>query len=366
MTTYNTLFRRSLVVLCASAVCIGAIVHAQTAPKAPAAAVPAKPAIGAAATANPPAIASPTAVVPAQETVFSQRRSLVDKLKAANAPTVYVGFMPSTLQRSDAFYWATRYWQVANHITEASKVIFTFIPEEDPHTLRNNIRTQQYKWLYVPPTMAVIAQENGYTPVAYFTRPYETVFVVPASNTAAPGVLTGKRVGYLNGRLDEYFAPYFLETALKSKARLIPSGSGDYNTLFNQLKTQKLDAVAASKDSAKAWVDKNNPDQWKILDGFGSVPSATFLVHSSVSNADYENISKAIFSVPASAVAAAGIKMKDGEQVFAPYARDQLAWMRLAMSSVETDYGRVIYNPRAQKYMEMHDAFETRIPDINR
>jgi ABC-type phosphate/phosphonate transport system substrate-binding protein len=145
---------------------------------------------------------------------FTDRRALLDKAKATGQKPIEVGFNPGNNgKKEELFFWTNKYWPLANNLTTQTGDNISFIPENDAPVLLNLVRSQKYKWLYVQPNIAVIAQEHGYTPLGYLNKEIESVFVVPAEGGISKTAdLKGKNIATLVNSNDLRLAKYYLHT----------------------------------------------------------------------------------------------------------------------------------------------------------
>ena len=294
----------------------------------------------------------------ASANTFAERRALLDKNKAAGAKLVEVGFSPGNQlgAKDELFFWANKYWPLANSLTSQTGDSVSFIPENDLRVLLNLVRSQRYKWLYVQPHIAVIAQEHGYTPLAYLNKEFESVYVIPAtSDITKTSQLKGKKIAALANSNDLRLGKYYLHTE-NWEAQFIEIGASDYGAVEAQLTLKKVDAIAVSREFANELM-KRNKDAFKILATSGGVPRSVLLAHISVPNDDVNRISGAMLKAPASTMTAAGFTFAEGQSAFMPFVKDHLRYMRAALGYVEFDYGRSIYDPKVDKYIELQVAF---------
>lgn len=288
---------------------------------------------------------------------FTDRRALLDKAKAAGNRPIEVGFNPgNNAGRDELFFWSNKYWPLANSLTAQTGDSVSFIPENDTKVLLNLIRAQNYKWLYVQPNVAVVAQEHGYTPLAYMGREIESVFVVPTEGgLTKTSDLKGKNIATLANSNDLRLAKYYLHTE-GWDARFLEIGASGYGEVEAQLSLKKVDAIAVNRETAQDIVKRSN-NAYKILATSGGVPRTVLLAHISVNNDEVQRISSALLKVNSTTMAPTGLTFAEGETVFLPFTKDHLRYMRAALGYVEPDYGRSIYDPKVNKYIESQEAF---------
>lgn len=289
---------------------------------------------------------------------FTDRRALLDKARAAGNKPIEIGFNPSSTgsKKDELFFWTNKYWPVANAMTAQTGDSISFIPESDQTVLLNLVRAQRYKWLYVNPDVAVVAQEHGYTPMAYLNREFESVFVIAAdSPIKKTSELKGKNIATLARSNDLRLARYYLHTE-NWDAKFIEVGASGYAEVEAQLNLKKVDAIAVSREMAND-IMKRNKDSYKILATSGGVPSAVLLAHISVPDSDVQRITGSMLKVPTPALAPLGYKFAEGETPFLPFTKDHLRYMRAALGYTEPDYGRSVFDPKVNKYVETSEAF---------
>lgn len=293
----------------------------------------------------------------ASANTFTERRALLDKAKASGNKVIEIGFNPgNTAKKEELFFWSNRYWPLANSLISQTGDNISLIPENDLTVLLNLVRSQRYKWLYVPSNIAVVAQEHGYTPLAYMNREVESVFLVPTEGgVTKTSDLKGKKIATLANSNDMRLAKYYLHTE-NWGAKFIEIGSNDYNEVEFLLTQKKVDAIAVSREVAMDII-KRNKDAYKILATSGGVPRTVLLSHVSVKNEEINRISGAILKVPATAMNAMGLTFAESESGFSPFTKDHLRYMRAALGHAEPDYGRSIFDPKANKYVESAQAF---------
>ena len=286
---------------------------------------------------------------------FTDRRALLDKAKAAGNKAIEVGFNPGNNGKKDElFFWTNKYWPLANSLTTQTGESISFIPENDTKVLLNLVRSQKYKWLFVQPNVAVVAQEHGYTPLGYMNKEFESVFVVAEGGPAKTADLKGKNIATLANSNDLRLAKYYLHTE-NWDAKFVEIGASDYGEVETQLVLKKVDAIAVNRDTANQIIKRNKG--FKILATSGGVPRAVLLAHISVSNDQVERISGALLKVPGSALVPADLGFTATDTPFLAFNKDHLRYMRAALGYVEPDYGRSIYDPKVNKYIESQEAF---------
>ena len=287
---------------------------------------------------------------------FTDRRALLDKAKASGNKVIEIGFNPgNTAKKEELFFWSNRYWPLVNNLISQTGDNISIIPENDLSVLLNLVRSQRYKWLYVPSNIAVIAQEQGYTPLAYMNRETESVFVVPNEGMTKTSDLKGKKIATLANSNDLRLAKYYLYTE-NLGATFIEIGSNDSAEVEFQLTQKKVDAIAVSREIAMDII-KRTKDAYKILATSGGVPRTVLLAHVSVKSEEVNRISGAILKVPSTAMNAMGLTFTESESGFSPFTKDHLRYMRAALGYVEPDYGRSIFDPKLNKYIESAQAF---------
>lgn len=287
---------------------------------------------------------------------FSEHRALLQKAKAAGNRTIEIGYNPASVGYKDPlFFWTNKYWPIANGMMAQTGDAISLVPENNKSTLQNIVRAQQYKWLYVHPDIAVLAQEHGYTPMLYFSRDYEAVFVVPTEGMSKTSDLKEKRIATLATTNDNRFAKYYLHTE-NIKGSFVDVGESGYGEVFQLLTNKKVDAIVVSRPIANDFI-ATSKGNFKILASAGIAPSAVLLAHVSVSNAEAKRISDSLLNLPAAAAAGTGMIFRDDEKLYLPFVKDHLRYTRAALGYVEPDYGRSIYDPKVNAYIEAHEAF---------
>lgn len=291
---------------------------------------------------------------------FTDRRAVLDKAKASGLKPIEIGFTPGNMlnngKKEELFFWANKYWPLANSLSQQTGESVSFIPENEPKVLLNLVRAQSYKWLYVQPNVAVIAQEHGYTPVAYLNRELESVFVVPVdSPIKKTSELKGKNIAALAESNDLRLGKYYLHTE-GWDAKFIEIGASGYGEVEAQLTLKKVDAIAVNRDTAEAII-KRSKDAFKILATSGGVPQAVLLAHVSVKNGEFNKMSDALLKVTGITLKATGLPFAETEAAYRPFTKDHLRYMRAALGYQEPDYGRSIYDPKVNKYIEAAEAF---------
>ena len=294
----------------------------------------------------------------ANANTFMDRRALLDKTKSAGKKPIEIGYNSTTTgaNKEELFFWANKYWPMVNSMTAQTGDSLSLIPENDSRVLLNLVRAQRYKWLYVNPNIAVVAQEHGYTPLAYLNREFESVFVVPFdSPIKKTAELKGKNIATLANSNDMRLAKYYLHTE-GWDAKFLEIGALGYAEVEALMSLKKVDAVAVNREFAVDML-KRNKDAYKILATAGGVPMSVLLAHVSVSDAEVERISGSMLKLPSTILAAANMTFREGEAPFLPFTADHLRYMRAALGFVEPDYGRSIYDPKVDKYIESPEAF---------
>lgn len=291
---------------------------------------------------------------------FTDRKALLEKAKASGVKPIEIGFNPgnNTIngKKDELFFWTNKHWPLANSLIAQTGDSLSFIPENDLKILLNLVRAQKYKWLYVQPNIAVIAQEHGYTPVAYLNKETESVFVVPTEGGVAKTAdLKGKKIASLANTNDLRLAKYYLHTE-NWDAKFTEIGASGYGEVESQLVLKKVDAIAVNRDVATDIIKRNN-NAFKILATSGGVPRAVVLAHVSVENDEFSRIGGAFLKVPKTAMAPAGLTFGESEAPFLAFTKDHLRYMRAALGYTESDYGRSIYDPKVDKYIESPAAF---------
>ena len=82
----------------------------------------------------------------ASANTFAERRALLDKGKAAGVKLIEVGFNPGNSGNKDElFFWANKYWPLANSLTSQTGDNISFIPENDVRVLLNLVRSRHYR-----------------------------------------------------------------------------------------------------------------------------------------------------------------------------------------------------------------------------
>lgn len=289
---------------------------------------------------------------------FTDRKKILNDIRASNykARAIQVGWNPGTYNQDTLFFWGNKYWPLANHLSQKMGRTVSFVPENNRRTLLNQVRNQTYSWLYTQADVAVAAQEFGYMPVAYMTREFESVFVLPANSTIQKtSELKGKTLGMVDNTNDMRLARYYLNVEGWGANVKTISGGG-YSELEALLKTKKVDGVAMSRSAAEDLL-KRNEGEFKIFASAGSIPLGIWLAHNSVSDAEIETMVATLEASPKDLYTSAGLKFAPNEKAFTPFSKDHLKYMRAAMNYNEPDYGRQVYDPRKDAYIEFNTAF---------
>lgn len=289
---------------------------------------------------------------------FTDRKKILSDIRTTNykARPIQVGWNPGTYNQDTLFFWGNKYWPLANHLSQKMGRMVSFVPENNRQTLLNQVRNQTYSWLYVQADVSVVAQEFGYMPVAYMTREFESVFVVPAqSPIQKTSELKGKSIGVLDNSNDMRLARYYLNVE-GWNANFKNIMGGGYPELEAMLKAKKVEAVAMSRTAA-ADLLKRNEGEFKIFASAGSIPLGIWLAHNSVPNSEITAIVSTLETSPKDLYVSAGLKFADNEKPFAPFTKDHLKYMRAAMNYNEPDYGRQVYDPRKDAFIEFNTAF---------
>lgn len=288
---------------------------------------------------------------------FSERQALLENNRKAGVKAIEVGYNPGTsVAKDQLFFWTNKYWPISNSMIEKTGYSISFIPENDPVVLLNLVRAQHYKWLYVNPNIAVVAQEHGYTPVSYLNRSIESVFVVPTKSMTKTSDLKGKKIATLGNTNESNFAKYYLHIE-NLQATFIDVGSGGYSELQALLESKQVDAIAVSRTKAVEMVGASN-GELKILASAGSAPLAVMLVHTSVTQEQAEKINNSLLTLPLDALKGLPeLKFTAKEAIYLPFTKDHLRYTRAALGFVEPDYGRSIYDPKKDQYIESSQAF---------
>ena len=289
---------------------------------------------------------------------FSDRNQVMNEIRATNpkAKPIQVAWNPGTYNKDTLFFWGNKYWPMSNYMSQKMGRPVSYVPENNRATLLNQIRNQTYKWMYVQPDIAVTAQEFGYMPVAYMTRNSESVFVIPTdSKITHTSDLTGKRIATLAGTNDARLAKYYLHVE-GWDANFKDISGGGYPELERIIKAKGADAIAVSRSAANGIVERSN-GTLKIFASAGTIPLGVWLAHNSVSLSEINQMVDYMCNSPRDLYLAAGLKLTEQEKPFIPVTKDILKYMRAVMNFNEPDYGRQVYDPRKNLYIEFNTAF---------
>lgn len=292
--------------------------------------------------------------------VFSERAAVVRKLKSnAHAP-IEIGFYPGSNAKEELFYWSQRNLPFANYVSLRLDTLVTLIPETNISVLKNLIKAQRYKWLFVNPDLAVVAQEIAYTPIVKQSEDTESVLLVrPDSQIHKYLDLRGRRLGLVKNTSTATLALAKIAD-IKDRVDLVTTAV-DQQSLLQTLDSGRADAIAIRKELANEAV-KKNPTKYRLADSAGVVPGFVLLAHVSVSQDEVERMRSTFLSLRAEDSDVQEIMSRNGENLkqgsyFVDWDRDYLKATRKALATVEPDYGRYLFDPMRGMYMEANKLF---------
>lgn len=280
------------------------------------------------------------------------------------APTsrssIEIGYYPGSSTKDELFYWSQKYIPLARHLSSKSGSAITLVPEPNVQVLKNLIKGQRYRWMYINADLAVLAQEIAYTPVAKQSVDSEAVLVVRQDSPLNKySDLSGKRLGLVKTTTIGTFARYKL-TETKTNAEIVDVPQGqDY--ILQLLDLGRIDAAAVRKDFALD-LNRRYPKRFRIADSAGEAPGFVLLAHMSVSNDEVERVRSGFLSLHSEDPTAQKIMSMQGETAtqgpyFVEWNRDFLKNTRKAVAAVEPDYGRFVFDPVNGEYTEAYKIF---------
>lgn len=295
---------------------------------------------------------------------FSDREAILTKAKSQHLAAVDIGFYPGPIPKSAMFYWAQRFLPFANYMSEHTGSVVSLVPEQNVSVLKNLVKSQHYKWLYVSPEIAVLAEEMGYTPIVRADGNTESVLVTtPKSSIQKVTDLDGVRVGIASATGATLAAQYKLKNMTTKQVHPVfveagPSLQGQLHTLLD---SGIVAAVVISREQAEA-ILKSDPTKYRIADSMGPILGSVLLAHSTVSESEVRTMRTAYLGLQTSDAnhnaLMAGFEYKSkGTNYFIDFDRDYLAQTRKVLAFSEPDYGRTVFNTTTQKWSEAYQLF---------
>lgn len=283
------------------------------------------------------------------------------KVKSSEYAATEIGYYPGSTAKDELFYWSQKYLPFSRHLTASSGRTVTLVPEQNITVLKNLIKAQKYKWVYVNADVAVLAQEISYTPVLKSARDAESVLVVkPAASLNKFSDLSGKRIGLVKADSISTLARHRLLQS--NTATTIVDAPQGHESLLQMLNLGRVDAIVLRKDIAMA-AAKNHPTRYRVADSAGTIPNLVLLAHTSVSQDEVERVRAAFTSLRAEnpgdqkIMSHSGEHLKDGP-FYVSWDRDFLKTARKALAAVEPDYGRYVFDPTRGTFSEAHKIFK--------
>jgi ABC-type phosphate/phosphonate transport system substrate-binding protein len=295
---------------------------------------------------------------------FLDREAILTKAKAQHRSVVDIGFYPGPIPKSAMFYWAQRFLPFANYMSDRTGNIVSLVPEQNVTVLKNLVKAQHYKWLYVSPEIAVLAEEMGYTPIVRADGNTESVLVTtPKSPIQKVTDLDGVRVGIANATGATLVAQYKFKNMTPKAVNpvYVEAGTSLQGQLHTLLDSGVVAAVIISREQAEA-ILKSDPTKYRIADSMGQILGSVLLAHTTVPNAEVETMRAAYLGLQTSEAAhvkvMSGYNFKSkGTNYFIDFDRDYLAQTRKVLAFTEPDYGRTVFNTTTQKWFEAYQLF---------
>jgi hypothetical protein len=308
-------------------------------------------------------LASSVGVVSAD--AFMERRDILAKATSSAKSKVEVGFYPGDVEQSSQFYWAHKFLPFTNYISDQTGNVISLVPEQNVTVLKNLVKAQHYKWLYVSSSIAVLAQGMGYTPVVKAGGDTDSVFVTtPKSSIHKLTDLQGVRVGIASHTEAALVAKYTLKNVkpLAISPIYVEAGSSLRGQLPALLDSGVVDAVIISREQADV-ISKIAPEKYKIADALGNIQGAVLLAHSSLSQSEIVNMRSAYLGLHLSdalhASLMSGYSFKSASNnYFIDFDRDYLSMARKVLAFNEPDYGRAVFDVKTQNWLESYQLFE--------
>lgn len=302
-----------------------------------------------------------SANVMAEQNALEHRADIIQTMKKKDVNSIEIGFFPGSLERVESFYWANTYMPLANYLSAKTDNLVALVPERKVSAFKNLIKAQRYKYIYVNPELAVMAQEIAYTPIVKFGNDIESVAVVASdSSMQSAGDLAGKKVTVFDNSLPTNMArAYFIKNDIKPTLQY---GTSSVAVAMQKIENKSTDAVILNKTEADALVSKA-AGKYKVLANFGTAPGFVFMAHVSTQDSEVERLKSALLALDGSdsQILKSLHETRTGK-LFDDYNKDYLKDVRAMLAAVEPDYGRYVYNPVTNKYQEAYTLFVKTAP----
>lgn len=292
----------------------------------------------------------------AAQNALEKRSEIIQSMKKKDANNIEIGFFPGKLERIESFYWANTYMPFANYLSNKTDNIVSLVPERKVSAFKNLIKAQRYKYIYVNPELAVMAQEIAYTPIARLSSDTESVAIVASDSSVQKSTdLSGKKVTLFNNSISTNLArAFFMKNDIKPNAQ---TGTTSVAIAMQKIDNKTTDAVVLDKREAEEIVAKS-AGKYKILTSFGTAPTAIFMAHVSTPDTEVDRLKAALLELDGSSddIRTSLNETKKGK-LFEDYNKDYLKDVRAMLATIEPDYGRYVYNPVTNKYQEAYTLF---------
>lgn len=305
-----------------------------------------------------------SSAVMAQQNILDTRQAVIERAQKKGADQLEIGFYPYEVEKKEAFYWANSYIPLANYLSEETGYLVSLVPERRIDTFKNLIKAQRYKFIYVTPILAVIAQEIGYTPLAKYDEDVESVFVVKAdSKISKPEELSDKNLAWkYKGVVGDIANAYIKQNNIKAN---IITSEGTKLQLLKKLEIGTIDSLVLRKTEIEG-VMKEKEGKFKVIGSAGKVPGFILMAHISATDAEVDKVKSAYFNINTDMKDVVkgfgleegikGFENKSGK-IFADFNKDYLKETRKIQSLIEPDYGRYVYDPVKDTYKESYNLY---------
>ncbi len=268
-----------------------------------------------------------------------------------------IGYSAAANEKLEMYEWVDSGLYLANELSNITNSTVSLIPENNSRILERLIKAKKYKYLYVTPDLAVLAEEMAYTPIIKTSKDSESVNVVLANATTTD--LANKKIGIVNNSVEGKIALFNL------KAKSVKSETANTTAVLKQLlDTKKVDAIVLNKEDAQQLINKNmdssNKSLYKINSTNGAILGNILLAHSSLPDDEVDALKNAFLTIKLDQnhknLSNFFPNASEGS-IFEEFNKDILKNMRTILAYTNEDYGRVIYTPDSNRYTESNALY---------
>lgn len=215
---------------------------------------------------------------------FERSRELAHSLKQA----IVIGFYASDADQSTAAF-LSNFMPLSNHLSESTNVLTTLLPERKLSLFSTAILENRYPVIFTNATMAHVAIEAGYEPVAVAEEQQSAVFLVRSDSPYQTlSDIKGVRVAYAGDTQAAYLGLVSLAKRGVTSAddRLNDLGFSGFDGALRTLIRGAADVVIAGQKDARRAMEAEK-GKFRLISADVGAPILTIWIRKDLADSDY-------------------------------------------------------------------------------